>query len=1029
MISANKPYLGFIIDEYGRSLYMDDSGPQPALKFQGTPKPLKHLPIGWMDTDVSYSRNMKYIGVDRGYSNQYTFVKDGAFILRKHMYEKGGVEAKLRFVFYRWNPDNGVHELFFSADIDLSQASDDPLQGVTVNLIEGGPVKLLKANESVPYEIPCNSSNSSCKLLTLDGVELNAKYNYGFGGKIGGFHGEGTIVIPIAFTGFEGDSVGIASGDPALEDIQEGSYNDGEVFAYLQQSSNYFFKTFNDVEINVAGTFKFTNDLMPLPLLDGLSFRLILITIKSDNTSQRWDLFFEDDIPEGATRTVNFNQDITLTPNEKVFLIAHMDAPGYDYFYDKIIIDRTDMAVTFNSRNPVSTTYCLTYYDLFKELIKKITGDRYQAESTLLQQHLNLMASPGDAIRGIDTAVIKTSLTEFADQSVMRQLNGGLCIDYASNTIRFESREYIFNNSNELMDLGEVSELQIDIAKELIYKQVNAGYQGKDSSDNLGKQNFNDKKVWGTPITRANNTLDLVCKYRMDIFTIEQLRFEYFNKAETATEKDNDIFVFDTMEDGDLIVPYRDESATITGGTNTASWYNYRYSPANILLRNGNQLSPCLWAEIGNSVTFQSSERNKSMVVTTGGVSIIEAADVLVDDLSDPLYYPYYFKFKTKVPYNLIELLQAGCGYIKFSYNGNVLYGFVMDLKQKPVYDEPQEWKLLCSSKVNLAALTLINDVLTINGKGMISHKLPLKFIPVDPVVSAQYNTRHMDAEWFKNRLARYSHKVPFVQKWQTNDNCPLQFISEGADMNDVVIYDCKGAIVDTVTPTNISHPAVTLPFKLWQVTIDWSLYDQYKEYYAYVSFGVGEGSKGFISEPVKLKSRWSNTLLIEYTHDKNQPDMIWKAPFETKIRVEGHIGKFEPQSEVTNYEDAIRDMETLNGQAYRKYTLYIEQCPDWLIDKINRILLLNTVKIDGTLYSIDKDARLEMKEIPGSPYAFWTIPIREKNNMEGIEIDASGVNDNEITVIYNINTKGFTSDKNPVVNQQDGILQIENIE
>lgn len=1025
MIPGQHKFLGFLIDEQGRSLYEDTSGAIPVLKRQSVPRKLKYLPDGWMDTEIKYSRNMKFMGMDRMYSNQYKFVKDGAFILRSLLYDSRGTESKVFFILLRWNPDTGIHELFFRAEVDLSNAVNDPLTGVTANLIEGGATKMIKANEGVVNEYQCNENNPDAVELQLDGVLLRATYNYSFPEtNIGGFQSSGSIIIPFTFLNFEGDSVGIIPGSPSWEDV--GSTPD---------PSNYFFKTLNPINVSVVGTMNFRNVLPKFAGTDVLEMIVYLQVIHTSGPDTLIELFNENPVPLNAVRTIDINQNISLLAGDRLYFSAFLRAPGYDTFLESIELRETNVTLTFNSQNEASRTWCISAYNLWKQIIDKITNGRFKGDSTLLAGKENLLVTCGDSLRGIDTALLKTSLNQFADLSFMKILRGSVCIDYTTNTVRFESKEYVFDNSNMITDLGEVSDLDISIAKEFIFGSINVGYTGKDSTDNLGKQNFNDKKVFGNPVTRTSAVLDLLSTYRADIFTIEQIRSDYFSKDQTATEKDNDVFIINAKKADGILQPYRPAFSSITGGTNTSTWYNIdELTPHRILETNGSFISIGLWAQMLEKITFQSAERNKDLVTILNGITIGESFDIRVNNLNAPFAFPFYFKFKTKVPYNLISLLQAGNGYIKFSYNGTTLYGFPMELTQLPVYDEAQEWKLLCSSRCNPADLVLLNDVITIGGNGMISHKNPLKLVPLNATFSAQFHFRHMDADWHKNRIGRYSQKQLFAQKAQTNDNTPLQFITNGSSMNDVKIYNCKGKVVDTITPTSVSHPAIILPFQLWYVVIDWSLYDPFDTYYPVFSFGTGDNMKEFISEPVHLKNEWDNTLFIEASNDTNHPDMIFNTPtpFTIKLRIEGMIQKFEPQSTSSSYEDVSRDMEILNGEPYRKWQLQIGAgigTPDWLIDKLNRILLLNNVTIEGVAYAIDKDAKLELTEVPGSPYAFWTIPIREKNNRPGLDIDATGINQTDLTVMYNIETKAFTSEDNPVVNAQETILQITDVE
>ena len=412
MLNGYKKYLGFLIDENDNSLWVDYTGVRPIVKKQGSPIPLKHLPDGWMETDVKYGRSMKYLGVERSYSNQYKFVKDGAIIVREYLYGNKGTESKLFFVLLRWNPDTGIHELYTKGELDLSKPNDDPRTGVSVNLMEGGANKLLKANEGVVYEIPCNRDNNNAEEIFIDGILLNSTYHYKFvDSTFGGFHPDGAVAIPFAFINFDGDSVGIISNGPSFEDIASGGYDQNNINNYYRNSSNYFFKSTNQVTIQLSGQLKFQNNLPDSFGSPPLYMKIRLQTYKQDNTGQNFDLFEESGIPHSAQRTVNINQSLTLEPNEKVFLMATLTATPYSYFFDQIQIIENTLDIIFNSRNPVSRAYSLTLYDLWKALVDKATDGQYQGDSKLLAAKLNLRVTCGDALRGIDTAVIKTSLS------------------------------------------------------------------------------------------------------------------------------------------------------------------------------------------------------------------------------------------------------------------------------------------------------------------------------------------------------------------------------------------------------------------------------------------------------------------------------------------------------------------------------------------------------------------------------------------------------------------------------------------
>ena len=146
---------------------------------------------------------------------------------------------------------------------------------------------------------------------------------------------------------------------------------------------------------------------------------------------------------------------------------------------------------------------------------------------------------------------------------------------------------------------------------------------------------------------------------------------------------------------------------------------------------------------------------------------------------------------------------------------------------------------------------------------------------------------------------------------------------------------------------------------------------------------------------------------------------------------MEGFIQEFQPGGVTSQYEDEPMDLVNIDGEPTRSYMLLIGSdfgIPDWMIDKMNRILMLDSITIDGVDYTPDKDAKLEPVYTPGVPTAYWSIRIREAKNRAGIAIDGSGTISSPITVEYDINTKGFSSTQSPA-DQTDTIIQVTGIE
>lgn len=1011
MAITSKEWLSVLLTENGASYYVDDAG---VVQISLTPKPLKNMFDGWEDITLNYGRSAKYYGLERTYTSNYKFVKDGATILRKLLYNGAGVESKVYLGLLKWNPDNGLFELYYKAEVDLSKVVDDPNTGVSVEVIQDGPAKFIKANENIVYEIPMDEAIT----LNLDGITYTDKVTCFIP-----FSQDATdIMVPVTIVNSEGLSVGIKKGNPVFEQI---TVTEPDLEAFLTSSSNYILSADSLVSVNIKGRFevswnttgRYKLAFYSYPYLPPFITGEYIVLQRTSGTS-----------PTNSD-AIDLDINVPVSRNGKLFLVLLSEVATVHN------ITETTFSLTYNTRFQTTTAPALRPLTLLQRLVDKMTDGKFTAESTLLTANQHLVASAADNIRGIAGAKIKTSFSDFYD-SYGKILGGAIGINYNTQKILFESRSYFFDNDLELLDLGEVSEFNIQVALETIANSIKVGYPSQKDEEAVARQEVNATQEYKTPINRVQRQLDLVCKYRTDIFGIERLREQFNNIPNTDSRADNSVFIINinrTEDVGGGWSVFRAAYSAISGGDNLSSWYNIeQLTPKRILNTNEDLLSGMLYAMPAENVSFLSGDKNTSLITTLSGTTIVESGNLRISDLAASYYRPFLLKFTTKIAENVVSLLQqAGRGYVTGTWQGVRFYGFPQEVSVKPVFDEPQEWTLLASSKLDPAAFVNLKDeALIIEDMGIISHKLPVKFLKVGVSYPLQYHFKQMDTDWYRNRIGRYDFQPPYLQKFQTNDSFDIQFITEGLSAT-LKWIDCHGTEVETITLTQTANPAIIGDQQLHIGTVDFDDLTPGETYYLLATFGVDAGAKQFVSEPITVADDLPETLLIEYTNSVNQTDMIWNVPFSTKIRVEGYIQNFAPGGRVTRYEDQPLDMQTLEGEPTRIYQLLIGSdygVPDWMIDKINRILMLDSVTIDGVEYSVDKDAQLEAVETPGTPLAYWTVRIREANNRAGIPIDAEGMAVGPLSVVYNIQTKGFSSNLSPA-DQNSTVISITEIE
>jgi hypothetical protein len=476
----------------------------------------------------------------------------------------------------------------------------------------------------------------------------------------------------------------------------------------------------------------------------------------------------------------------------------------------------------------------------------------------------------------------------------------------------------------------------------------------------------------------------------------------------------------------------------ISGIPNSDAAYNIEdLTPKRMLERWYNYLKSTLFNLLPGKVSFLTCDKNPLLSTTLSGKTITENADVPISSMDDPLFYPFVFEFDTTVPLNFIDIYNAAAnGHISFKFNSKTFYGFSIEVKAKPALNEAQSWKLLCSPKTNLSDLLSL-DIDGLNFLDMASNTLfashlsPLKWVQLGASFPAQYHFKHMDSDWFVEQIKFWANRKGYNQPWQKNDTIFPQFISNALGPVQIQILDSTGKNVGApISIAQIASTAIASPKMLFQqaMTNHSSLADGI--YFFLVTAGTGGVQVQYITEPLNIKTDHLMTLLFEYSHRTNKQSTLFhpvadgSADYTPSFRVEGWIGDFTPDAKFSTYEDEPANLEMENGFAFRRFKLHLainDGLPDWVIDKVNRMLLLSTCKIDGFAYTRDADAKWEVTQVNGSPKKYWTIDIREAKASEGITVNTDGQQDENITVVYNINTKAF--------GQSDSTVQVTKVE
>lgn len=579
----------FYLTDYANDnsfFYVDANG---LVQTSGQPIALQNAPDGWLEIQLSFGRSQEFYGINRSFSVPLKFVEDGAQIIREKFYKGAGIEQLIQLVVLKWDSDSDVYKLYSKQLLDLVSMEDTVAEGVTVSLLEGGALQMLKTYKDTVFEIPCDGSIPENVLVYLDGIEVQDVFNYQFVPHVQlALHGN--IVMPALFLGNQGDNFGIIHNNPTLE--QEGGAS------YFSTSQNYVFSSSKPTTVNISGTISlhsfFGDTAQPFQLLlvTSLSspavFDHSISLVPNDgmiNTPHPYPNSYPiHEIFLQGSQTYTFSASIPLGANESLFIVGlNLDQNH------PITLIGGEFTLTFNSSIKAGYVWGIRANDLYRLLITQINQLSTTSEtqsflfnpvSKLLDDNKNLILTSGDAIRASGDPnynkfynpaqttlqnptykffdfipsvgpVLKTCLTDlFASFNVM--LNASLSNQKATipgqpEQLFLEDKEYVFDSSSVTLDLtqfGDVAKFKVKAATDYFFNLLRIGYLLETYDEKQGKYEYNTTAQWSTPIKTTTKIFELISKYRTDSYGIEYTRANLTKDAKSSTYNGSDASVF-----------------------------------------------------------------------------------------------------------------------------------------------------------------------------------------------------------------------------------------------------------------------------------------------------------------------------------------------------------------------------------------------------------------------------------------------------------------------------------------------------
>jgi hypothetical protein len=573
-------FLFYLVNASGQSYFINNQG---QVQLSGLPAPLEMSPDGWEDMTIGWERNIPKAGLIRNFSLSLGFLGDGARIL-EYLFNRKNLDERLWLLVQRRELEVSpthwdlVHRFYYKGEIDLTTYRWSRRR-VQVNIMEGGRVKEIQANEGTTFEIPL--ARPEAIRVKLDGLKFKHTGNYS---TADGLQLSTTLsnfyAVPLILLSTEGTSTGIAFTETFLETV-------GNVAIYTNTSQNYGVTVLPGIGA--------------LPFLVRFQGKIKFKVIRNDISGLFYFMFrkstgqeFRHDVTAvvNGVSEITIDEQILLNPTEKIYYMG---------FLGSIVTGAQEMKIEFQPDSRLTASYenifkgsfikMLPPLDFFRALIGKVCGNEAFASSSLLAGS-GLCFTSGDGIRGLTGAVIKESLQNLflfwkAEKCAGIGVEGALVV--------LELATHFYNsNPTDILDIGQVRDLQIEPALDFLASSFKVGYPDQNYDDVNGRFETNSEQEYTLPAQRIAKPLEAISPIRADPYGIEYVRINLDGKTTTDSSSDNDTFCINIDlqnpqhdDQGVYYLPKRSAYTTITGAADPDRLYNVEELTPKRMLKDG----------------------------------------------------------------------------------------------------------------------------------------------------------------------------------------------------------------------------------------------------------------------------------------------------------------------------------------------------------------------------------------------------------------------------------------------------------
>ncbi|MBL7738722.1 MAG: hypothetical protein JNK14_05845 [Chitinophagaceae bacterium] len=511
------------------------------------------------------------------------------------------------------------------------------------------------------------------------------------------------------------------------------------------------FQTNGDTDISIELDHDITLTNGPLGLSDNFTAKVMYVK-KKYNIATASYVTTETDItetpvsenfPGGLAQSVTFNIRGTITETD-TFL-----AQDTIYIYILITLNQSDVLKFNITQNVFSldvqhleaseATEANGWFieDVIQHCINCIGNNDYSFRSSYFQRANAIypftdgcgskyLLTNGFQIRqfDVDNRPLKIDL-----RKVLRSLNAIHCIGYnytnddSGSHVRVERADYFYKEV-EILSITELEDYREEVAIDIIYNQLDFGYNKFQDSGFNSLDEFNTKQEWLTAIKKTNKKLPQLSDFITSGYSIEQARREQFkDKPSSSVTNDEEPFLISVKREdaADWSTEKNEAFQTVTGIISPSTAYNLRVSPTRMLYnwfiwlkgifayKTGSDKITNTFVAQNNDLVTRFNTDETCRVGDENRSVIPEANDILLSEMNSTrnIYRPERIFIKCRLTPTQVQTINLA---MTGRYGEEKDYGYIMVYKPTGVWEAFWLQKLsynFATEKAELSGLKL----------------------------------------------------------------------------------------------------------------------------------------------------------------------------------------------------------------------------------------------------------------------------------------------------------------------------------